>query len=791
MAFRPVKTQGPASTTPARRGLPAIVWQGLWVLAWLLPVALIAGGTRWPAVTTPLRPLAEGVGYKGVADTLAGWNVLSVRSVPRRRGFVPLQRVALDQTKTAARLGDCTTWAQRQSWSPWYVGDRSAPCAGVLKDYLAKSYLADDLLTPAQWTTDGNAVTELRSGSHALLAAGNLRDLWTGTIRFSDEDAAVAPGVYSPARASLALAEVGSERTVFRFVAGARDGDLTLDDLLSNTAPAKDGAQLAVSLTKGTSALFGAPNPVRFQRIGNALAIGLPPGNGQIRVILDNVERTQPDNGFSGYRFILMRPAQFLVIEDVKSGRTISLQLVVTTGSVSAATGGHRVREASLYDVSQWLEQAGVNGDFTSSIVGSLQFDLQQRLARAMAQDAPAGSAPDHSYRGAVLMMDGLSGEIAAAATYPTDLGQLTPADRNRDLRIAWLKQNFNFQPLDVGSSAKVPFATAITQRHPGLLGMTIARRSSFSDIDMGPGRKREELKLPDGSLKSLGNSNFKTSPITFNDFLYQSNNEYALTLMARAKALDGGDWISRNSWAANLWQYACVIPFGLQEYSSTDGWTGEAGCSPYLWRDAAGPVGKQPRSSAWIRLGMVNIQNPYTDYYLDILGGNRSRWTTANLAQAYARILSQRRVSPRLLKVGEQARPDGLSVNPQVWRSVTGGMRDVIRIGTAKDLGDGVFAPGALPPGVEIWAKTGTPDLDYPKDAQGHVIVIAAVRTRDGKPAARPSDICGLKIMVINLQRKESLALSLAATLFDAKNGGAYLKWMTQPCPPKPAYER
>jgi len=753
------------------------------VFACILPVALICAPPRWDKSDSGARKLPAGIGYKAAVDQLAAAGLLAVREIPRpsRPALTQIVLVTKPLQQNPRLIGDCRTRWERSAWSPYYTSDSARDCLRRLDEFVRVStYLAQDMRQPAQWDLDDGKVIALKSNAHILLPAGDRRAVWRGHIRYRDEDVAGQPGTVSPARATLMLTEVGTARTLFRFIDGQQPVLVTLDAVLSGSAHANEGGSMAIAIGRPAAnrSLFG-PARITLQRLGRAVLIGIPPDLAGASFSIDGQPRGQDSSDFDNIRYWLIRSGQYLQLED-SSKRRVTVQLVETPASISELSGGRRIREPSLSDVSQSLEVSGVNGDIVSTIVGALQLDLQKRLAANM----QTGAAPVQSYRGTALLMDGLTGEIAAAATYPTTPEQLKESDRANPLRTVWLSTNFNFQPLPVGSSAKIPFAAAITQRYPDLLEMRIPFHNSFDSIDGYP------LVQPNGERKTIVNHRGRegTDPVDFNTFIMNSNNEYAMTLMHRATRREiGSHWKSQSSWAANLWSLDCVIPFGLTPGKRDLGWQGVSDtCSPYLWRgDGDDAIGAHPAAGDWLNLKMGSMTNDFADFYLDVIGGGRSSWTAANLSQAYARVISGRAVAPNLHPVTVPALRNSVAISLRTWTKISHGMSDVLRAGTAETLWRNVNRRvDPLPAGAFFYAKTGTSTLSAPYVGDGHILVLLAARTRSGLAPQKPADICALKILTINLQRDASSALAMAEEMLAAPQGRDYLRWMTQPCP-------
>ncbi len=787
---------GSSASEPHRARFRINVKLVLLIAAAVLLVALVSNKPRWGNGDDASRLLSSESGYKAAVDVLAQRGMFQVRKLPRAP---QADRLIVEFSPQAAGdpvqdLGDCRFWYQKLPQLGFLERKPGADCAKRLEAYRRRTYLNEDMPRIEQWNISGVSIQGLNAAARVLASSGGPRRIWQGTIKYRAEPA-IPGSAYRPGEATLLFSEVGSNRTFFQFLDGAGSPPpLLIRDALRPEAVAGQGSALLLALApRQRDSIFGSPQ-ITLKRLGRAILIGLPPNLGQVKVYIDGrLSSREPQGGADrdDTDFLIIHPGQFLAIEDAGTGLRRTMQLVETPASISEFGGGRRLREASLYDVSQWLEQADVSGEFDSTIMASLHHDLQRRLAAAMAFRAAPGP-PGLSYRGAVLLIDGLTGEIAAAATYPTKVEQLSPADRGDVNRLAWLRTNMNFQPLTIGSAAKVPFAAAIVERRPALLAKTLPYRLRFDSI----GRFRlRDARGASRVMKNAPPGPGRGGRVDFRSFLADSNNEFALSLMqdATLAEIDGhpeGNWRTSHAWPANLWKFACVIPYALRSDAPDEGWRDQfAGCSPYLWRDSNDLAsGRRPTATPWLKLRMGLVSNDYNDFYLDTIGGGRSLWTTVNLGQAYARILSGRAMSPRLLQVGPGYAAPTLPINLQTWTAITDGMRQVLVDGTAHAVGARLFSPaGRVPAGVYFFAKTGTSDVELPgRDTEtGHLIVVAAVRTVSGQAPARPQDICGLKIMVINLQRERSSHLDLAEELLDPTRDPSYLNWLTQPCAP------
>lgn len=389
--------------------------------------------------------------------------------------------------------------------------------------------------------------------------------------------------------------------------------------------------------------------------------------------------------------------------------------------------------------------------------------DKDNAAMKALLRDNPGG------FRVAAVMMDGLTGEIVAVPSFPI---LRTPADQNSDdtgaSRLA--RRNSSFVNMPVGSTAKVPFATAIAQRYPELLQFKLNDQTKDFDCMIG-------WSFPDGSTQRTD----AKGPVDFSRFLAISNNRYALSLMmlgtvetqranqpfplnehARSGCLDEqkpgmqptiggkplfprpwagprnsagkGEWdvdpapalprAAGSEWSGNLLRFFCVIDRDESGEASDT-------CHPDLWLGEPLLQAKSELMLDPIRLGMNRVQRLKQDYLMSILGGARSRWSIIRLAQSYSRVVTNRAVDARLTPRPQQA-AGSLGIRPEVREAVLRGMRNIFTdcSGTAhsssvancpgtndfglsfdgKRLGEDIAGPGGSV--FRFYAKTGTPKI-------------------------------------------------------------------------------
>jgi hypothetical protein len=433
---------------------------------------------------------------------------------------------------------------------------------------------------------------------------------------------------------------------------------------------------------------------------------------------------------------------------------------------ISETTGSaERTREPTLASVARRIEVGSeqvADARIESSIWYELHKETQLVLEKHLERAVTSGRS-EKTIRAAILLMDGRTGEIRAAATHPVrpsraDLG-------------SWWTKNWNFEQLPVGSTAKIPFAVAISQANPSYL-----ERISPPSLS---GRASAICGKNANCLGRLSNKN----GTSFTKFIAVSSNSHALWLLDEARRGKANGRDKAPGWEDIFRQVACVEP-------GTGGPSLEQdyGCSGYLWRTAKNAKLGSAEPVLTLKMDPNVSVDPYFNYYINILGGLRSQWTTANLAQAYARIFSNSAVNPRLtarLRLEEkEGKPRSIGLSKSVWTNVLIGMKQALQSGTASELCKSIPCEDGNRVGqVRLYAKTGTATIGRDEDAR--MLVIVAAKTRDGADPESWSAITDLKIIVIT-QRYEnekgsaaerSNAIVLAQKLFKNPTFRAWLQ--------------
>jgi cell division protein FtsI/penicillin-binding protein 2 len=446
--------------------------------------------------------------------------------------------------------------------------------------------------------------------------------------------------------------------------------------------------------------------------------------------------------------------------------------------NLSQMIDGLRIRDPAF---------AGLAAQIDTTLTHTLQSTIDRNLQRAIQTvlDDTLKAKPQAvgaSLRGAVVLMDGLSGQIAGAASFPHRPEHLLARDRSDPNRVRWLEQNQAFEALPVGSTAKVPFAGAITTAQPGLLGLIVPQTypGAYSSYEFL--RSGRVVRGPD-SIDGDPRTN-----VDFNTALVQSDNFYAVSLIRRA-------WLANRAapqeaaWLHNIRLLTCGAPASVALPDSA--------CPVFPWGDEDEPRRGRAHSGVRFAFDAAKVEAaPHNELFYGPLGNGSFNWSLVQLTQAYARFMSGRAVA-MTLSAGERASPPLAELlrgtgYDQSWDAVMRGMRGVIQSGTAREIKD---LEGILGGGVYLYGKTGTPTVGYRADADGKLFVLAAVRTTDGRPpepadaAPRPSSvtkasrgrICAMRFLAINLEVDTS-AVPVARQLVE-KNP-AVRRWMTAPCP-------
>ena len=710
------------------------------------------------------RFLPEEVGYKASIDALAQMDVFIVRELPAGPGLPTRLGVAINEeafTKAESNGSLCDEGLIKDlegslDWLPDLFSSTEesevSPCRELLNDYRQATFLRQDMLRASRqtWLLDGNDITGMRAQAHALRESG-----------------------YDPisTQGKIAYASQSTQP----------EESWTLVDPVSLTA-----RPLTLDPQGTRCDLPGANSAIETHCFSQGVIVVLPPQRFGQTVFLNGKQVTDPnaERSPNTTRLLAVREGSTLALAQPGQPPEQTWQLLKRRANLSEVRNGVRFRDPAFAGLASQIDIA-----LTTTLTSTVDRNLQNRAQTAL--DSALERAPERagfSLRGALALMDGLSGRIVAGATFPSKPDHLLKRDQDTPQKVAWLQQNQVFEALPVGSTAKVPFAAAITTAQPDLL--RLRQSNNFAVWDAGSRTIRYNARrfLRTGSFEESlssgpGTNTLKTSRATNYDFenaLVQSDNPYAVRLLREA-------WHSNRSapqdadWLYNLRVLSCGAP----RYEAR-----EAFCPVYLWSNQDNPDRGLPHPGVRFLFDEERVSAaPHNALFLGALGNGGYNWTLAQLTQSYARIMSGTTVSATLVSGSRAVDPLSGFLRGEgyerSWRAIMRSLRGVVARGTASVLSDTEAAVG---PGVFLYAKTGTPTTGYGVRKDGKVFVLAAIRTRDGlapEVSGRRDQICSMRFLSINLQFSQSgtnIATSLAKTVIE--NDEAIREWLTAQCP-------
>lgn len=621
--------------------------------------------------------------------------------------------------------------------------------------FINASFLREDMATldPSIWRYDGNRLT-IDPRAHLIGGAYEGTTGWRGSILFADRQVQ-----------QQLLDERGTPAAWL--VASARPGAVVRRKTvnLNGPPPADAQAELATDIDFFASIDGAATRVASLHRIGDAALLEvLRRDRAPYSIRIGNTDAAPPGQFQHGWR--LLRSGDTLSFAWAGGGRRF--QFVQTEPAISRARGEVvRVRDPSLESFARPIENAVGSGNqaLETSINSRIHAVAQQLLEdQSMALYGREGDSEGiTSFRSAAVLMDGMTGEIAALPTFPVTVEQLHPSQRGSPVHRRMLERNSNFVRMVAGSSAKAPMATAILNAYPMLGDLRVTASSPFRTllgIDLG-------VPVPDH-----GGGVFD-----FRHFLSMSSNKYAAMLMLLALSdaqsiannqCDGPSnetwWLGESArncrprsrfmegatqgtngmravragqpagqgWAGQLYNLFCISPNGPDEQPSIPA----PGCLPdtpnrrAIWR---GGLFERPRLLAAVSpdregFGLNVVDSLYEDYVMTILGGNRGRWTTIGLAQAYARILTGHGVTARLTPQDtdsgeEQPQQVAIPLVAAVQSRVLDGLKAVVSEGTAASLRNAGFPASVGGDELRLFAKTGTPNVAFLGDDERQML--------------------------------------------------------------------
>jgi len=636
--------------------------------------------------------------------------------------------------------------------------------------FVRSSYLAHDLTReqPVIWRIENGQVLGLTPSAHVLELPSLPLRTWQGDLLFADNAQARVRRQLATEGGGVIILQQADIRTP------PRPSDAVGFDIRRGANQRSEGALIRIeesasqnrrALQIADLSLIGDTVVVAVQQEGaqyysvSVDSVVINPG--EIRAITPggSLRVTGSRNGVDGV---------WVLTETIDSSPQISLfrpwgeerQRTEQLASLPEAI------EISLGRIVGDREGSGANlrrEDVRLTLEASAQSALNTELDRFTRNEA--GYLGDR-YAIGVTILDAVSGDIVAMAERIRRDEALFQQDRDPN---AGPPLNFNFQRLQVGSAAKPLIAAAILQERRELLDLVL--------LEDGQGEALRSLLganfvVGDEEPPSLGN--FRTE-CDFDCFIRESDNRYATALMLLANAEPTG--VSRvptpngyslggviqnsrplsifedfnpddrrstrfveavrtgvyASWDRHLWSLYNIAyerrP-GQESSGFLDGYIGDDTFNASIWRELMARYaftddsvfyGATPERENFA----INQQKFFRQRMLPVmLGGGDARWTNITLAQAYARVVTGRRVSARIYNDPDtEDRPFGaLPLVPAVRERVTRAMAQVATSGTAeafyatserwtaardrlaqRDLVFGLFS------------KTGTPEIEIP----------------------------------------------------------------------------
>ena len=696
-------------------------------------------------------------GYVALVDALAADDVLTTQDRPLGTNGDTRSQVIFSKP-AILRIGVAEDHPCARADS------KDAPdCAALVEAFARRSFLKSDMIdaAPDRWRRDGSRIAGLAPRMHRRRPAAADEKAWQGDVLYRGGKARsrVLLVGRAPGNVAIALTHGNAQSCI-----------LDLSNPERSTCGGDDMAARSVQLHTDK-----AP-PLRIRRLADHLLLDVPKRFDTAKLRIDG-KTAAPDR-----RFHLLAPGQSLGLRAQAEGPwATALHVLRDTGLLSTQVEGQRLRNRHLAAFVRPAEAAMDNGSIASSVEADLQFAAQRTLAQvsrvAMHEEVPM--------RSALVLMDGMTGEIDAAATYPVSDAQLPLIWRDTVQGDAILGQNHAIAPLPVGSAAKVLFGAAIGQAYPGVLRTVVPCEGGRFDSVFGT-----PLRNAAGRTISLSD-NCKGSATGFRRFLSMSSNRYALSLMEYARRrtrlddLRGADDVP--DWRREIERLGCL--------STGTATVQDHGCERPLWRGAPFKRSSADPLPPAAHLHLASIENRYVDYYQSILGGNRAYMSLVALAQGYARVVSDRQVTARMTAASGPADATPMEHDPAVWRVVLDGMAGTIGLphGTAHTaLGDAARRMGHARDGYFLLAKTGTPTVEARTlrgvawRGEGSVLVLVAIRTRSGEVPQRPEDLCAVRVAASTFQDRtaggRAPTFALARRLLE--NEPAVRQWLFAPCP-------
>lgn len=571
------------------------------------------------------------------------------------------------------------------------LADESLAASKPLQRFIRSSFLRRDMETadPAIWKFDneGRRVEGVHPHAHRIIGPFSDVSGWSGDITFR--------------------------------------GSLTSNPLIFG----HDGSRRVLSLSGTSTVNFKDAEGKAFataQLVGDQVVLRVTHRDG-IRAEVDGVRAVTGD-GAPWLRH--WRVGETLTIWRGRTREDYTLS--TASQAISTAQGGRlRTRYRGLESFASGVESAMTGADGDRAVATTLDAGFQGAAQRALETQSENLRGRGPAFPAAMLMMNALTGEVLAAATYPNQPEQLDARLRQSVQPPAIFTQNQNFVRLPIGSVAKAPIAMAILQDNPAMATFEVQPATQFERVlgfDLG-GKFDDHV--------GAGGDGY----IDFTRFLQFSSNKYAAALMLMALGetprgappapgepymLDGRYSEQRPRLPIRdgaivdagvmSWKFELSSLFDINPDKAMND-DAPAHDSRRLWGDLAADRANpfNAVSPELESFGLSDVRNIGADYVMTILGGNRSRWTTVKVAESFSRMVTRRRVNARLAApapVLDPGQPKGaVFISDEAWTPVMAGLKAAASSGTAAELDDNL--PPLAAGDVRVFAKTGTPSLE------------------------------------------------------------------------------
>lgn len=681
----------------------------------------------------------------------------------------------------------------------------------VVRRFLVSSYLGEDLASPdpGVWQIADENVLGVSPHRHAMPGPFDNRDRWRGDILFRETT-------------DSGLWLVDADREIELPLLDDPSGDPSVLPVFAQPGLAPVAAGGSYHLVAEDGSTIG-----RIFQIGDRTLIAVM-SDISVDVTVDGLA-ANPRRGRAAYQ--VLSPGSIIQISS-DGGRSRRFRIEGDQNAISRYSPflGRR-RHSALGYLAQPVEQAmalteiegGEGGD--DPFVTTLDRDVQ---AAAQSQLAQIGSDQhgEGDLRAAATVMDAMTGEVLALASFPNTTAHLSPALRATFAGRRLIEADYNLSNLPVGSSIKPVFAAAIVSAHDDLRNLRLGpgglvaengecafERLLWVDVER-PGRS--------GDLPGINEGCSSAGEIDFTNFLRQSSNRYAMALMLLAARRDpnslnpldppavsdpyylDGDW--RTVGLTSLFPVRSrtatgVLLRGLPERPGL-AWTNRLNAAFEVELDDVDPDPGQAPQDRLADLRQIDfwgngfIHNPTAvavlsgvspqremldlgsvdhvtnDYLQLILGGGASRWTTVKMAEMFSQLVTGRRVHATLSHDDYES-PSPSNLSSPALEAVRAGMRAAAVDGTARSLrqleadlqsvaGEGVE--------VRLFAKTGTPTIERPVRSPVNAAVnrmiarglLSSDRPDRWRVGRRPSQVVSDRATLVEALRSDPRTRSL-----------------------------